>query len=315
MPIARAPRKQTPSHPGSDPSSGRSRSTPRKRKFRAALFCFLACAAAVAETPLRVSVSDMAGTPEVALEKGTANVVADGPGGLKVTRFDGDFAGRIDLKPLSVDPLKFDLIKVEVKADRGAFLRFSLENFPTAGQLSHWYVLDTARGAFDWRTIWIDLNKPEEIKDAGTYKGMGEADADARGLRFDGNVKDLKRVAQGAGRSTWIGSIRFCRKAVDLDWDQTKFSHAWEKGKDLVYTYPLTVTNKLGKPVTAELRLFPFRAAGSPQGVAAATLSAEKIPLAAGETKTVEARVSLPAAFAVQAAPLYAEPFEIRASA
>jgi hypothetical protein len=282
----------------------------------AVFLCWLTGVASAEETrQLSVLANTMTGGPEVTLEKGAANVAAEGPQGLKVTRFDSDFGGRIDLKPVAIDPLKFDLIKVEVKADRGAFLRFSLENFPRPGQLSHWYVLDTARGAFEWRTIWIDLNKPEEIKEAGTYKGMSEADPAARGLRFDGMVKDLKRVAQGEGRSIWLGRIRFCHKVVDLDWDQTKFSYSWEKGKDLVYTYPLMVTNKLDKPVTAVLRLLPFRDAELSPGVGAATLSAEKIPLAAGETKTVEAKVSLPAAFAAGAAPLYAETFEVRAEA
>lgn len=267
------------------------------------------------EQPLSVLANAMTASQGITIERGEANFAAEGPNGLKVNRFDSDFGGRIDLKPLAIDPLKFDLVKVEVKADRGAFLRFSLENFPKPGQLSHWYVLDTARGAFDWQTIWIDLNKPEEIKEAGTYKGMSEADPTARGLRFDGMVKDLKRRAQGEGRSIWLGRIRFCHKAVDLDWDQTKFSYTWENGKDLVYRYPITVTNKLDKPATALLRLFPFKAADAPGGVAKGMLSTERVSLATLETKTIEAVISLPAAFAAKAPPLYCEPFEVHAEA
>ncbi len=159
------------------------------------------------------------------------------------------------------------------------------------------------------------MNKPEEIKPAGTYKGMGESDPAARGLRFEGVVKDLKRADQGPGRSIWMGAIRFCRKSVDLDWDQTKVSWRWEKGKDLIYSYPLRVTNKLDRPVAAALRLFPFRVGESAAGAGTATLPVSRISLAAGETKTVEATVSLPAEFAAKAAPLYAEPFEVRAVA
>jgi hypothetical protein len=279
-----------------------------------AIATFLFTSLAIAqEAPLSVLADPMTGGPQVVMEKGTPSIVAEGPAGAKVTRFDDAFAGRIDLAPRSIDPHKFELIKVEVKADRGAFLRFSLENFPQPGQLSHWYVLDTARGAFGWRTIWIDLNKPEEIKAAGTYKGMGESDPAARGLRFDGLVKDLKRAAQGPGRSIWVGPVRFCRKAVDVDWDQTTFSQKWVKG-DLLYTYPVTVTNKLDRPVTAALRLLPFRADATP-GAASATLSSSQISLAAGEKKTVEATISLPATAAGKAEPLYAEPFEVRAFA
>lgn len=275
----------------------------------------LAAVASAEQSPLTALANAMTGSPEAAIEKGTAIVAAEGPQGTKVTRFDSEFAGRIDLAPLKIDALKVDLIKVEVKADRGAFLRFSLENYPQPGQLSHWYVLDTARGAFDWRTIWIDLNKPEEIKEAGTYKGMSAADPSARGLRFDGFVKDLKRSAQGTGRSVWLGRIRFARQAIHLDWDQTKFAYTWGKGKDLVYTFPLTVTNKLDKPVTASLRLFPFGAHDPSLGRATAALAAKTVSLAAGESKTTEARISLPAKFAASAPPLYAETFEVRAEA
>jgi hypothetical protein len=274
------------------------------------LFASLAIAQ---NAPLSVVAEPMAGGPELVLERGAANIVAEGPAGAKVMRFDDEFAGRIDLAPRGIDPHKYELIKIEVKADRGAFLRFSLENFPQPGQLSHWYILDTARGAFGWRTIWIDLNKPEEIKAAGTYKGMGDTDPSARGLRFDGVVKDLKRAAQGPGRSISLGPVRFCRKAVDVDWDQTTFAQKWVKG-DLVYTYPVTVTNKLDRPVTAALRLLPFRADATP-AAASAMLSAGRVPLAAGEKKNIEATITLPAAAAAKAEPLYAEPFEVRATA
>lgn len=281
--------------------------------LRSTLFCLIG-SLALAQEPLSTLVNSMGGGPEVVLEKGVSTVAAEGPKDAKVTRFDDAFAGRIDLAPRALDPHKYELIKVEVKADRGAFLRFSLENFPQPGQLSHWYVLDTARGAFDWRTIWIDLNKPEEIKAAGTYKGMGDADLNARGLRFDGVVKDLKRAAQGEGRSIWLGPVRFCHKAVDVDWDQTTFSMGRGGGDLLSYTYPLKVTNKLDRPITAGLRLLPFRADSTP-GMATARLSADSIPLAAGESKVVEATISLPVAAVEKAEPLYAEPFEVRASA
>jgi hypothetical protein len=245
---------------------------------------------------------------------GGLRVAAEGPKGGNVLRADESFTGRIDLKTRNINPINFHLIKVEVKADRGAFLRFSLENFPRAGELSHWYVLDTARGAFEWRTIWIDLNKPEEVKAAGTYKGMGEANPEARGLRFDGSVKDLKRAAQGSARSIWLGPIRFCRKAIDLDWDMTKFTCVSEKGKDLVYTYPLTIANKLDKAVTAKLKILPFVLEGETQN-SSAVLSAESVQLAAGETRTVEAKVTLPVAVVEKSPPLYTERFEVRAEA
>lgn len=275
----------------------------------------VAAQATAAETQLNFAVSNMDGDSAVVIEKGEPQIVVEGPQATKVSRFDSDFGGRIDLKPLQVDPHKFDLIKVEVKADRGAFLRFSLENFPQPGQLSHWYVLDTARGPLDWQTIWIDLNKPEEVKEAGTYKGMSENDPSARGLRFDGFVKDLKRAAQGPGRTVWLGKIRFCNQAVDLDWDQAKFSYTWAQGKDLVYTYPLAVTNKLDKPITATLGIAPFRVAGEKSGSATAKLASEQIALAPRESKMIDAVITLPAAVAAKSPPLYTETFQVSAAA
>ena len=129
--------------------------------------------------------------------KGDAQVVHEGPKGEKVLRTTGSFSGHVDLKSKRIDPKDHDLLKMEVKADARAFLRLSLENYPQPGDLSHWYVLDTARGAFGWRTIWLDLRRPEEIKPAGAYKGMAEKDPTARGLRFTGSVANTKRSIQG----------------------------------------------------------------------------------------------------------------------
>lgn len=241
---------------------------------------------------------------------GAARIVREGPGGRAVLRADGRFSGRIDLKAKGIAPRDFDLLKVQVKADRGAFLRFSLENYPGPGDLSHWYVLDTSRGAFDWRTIWIDLRRPEEIKLAGAYKGMAKADPTLRGLRFDGFVKDLKRATQGPGRRLWLGPVRFVRSAVDVDWDQSKAPYTWGAGEVLAFTYPIVVTNRLDRPLTAVLKLVPFQA-----DEAAATLSADTLALKPGETRTVQARIALPAAVASAKPPLYCERFELRASA
>ncbi len=242
--------------------------------------------------------------------QGAAAVVAEGPGGRKVLRADGQTTVRIDLGKLGVDPLHCDLMKLEVKADRAAFLRVSLENFPTAGDLSHWYVLDTARGAFDWRTIWVDLNRPEEIKAAGTYKGMEKEDPNARGLVITGNVKDLNRKAQGPGRSIWLGPVRLAKKAVDLDWDQREAPYRFDGSGNLTFTFPLRVTNRLDQPVTAVLELEPVDAVH-----AEAQLSKTEVSLAPKQMQTVQASLTLPAAAVRQAPPLYCERFEARASA
>ena len=269
----------------------------------------LANAAGAAATLSRV-VATMGSLDGVAIEHGAVAVAPEGPGGAKVARCDGRFAGRIDLKRLGIEPRDYDLLKVEVKADARAFLRLSLENYPEAGDLAHWYVLDAARGAFGWRTIWVDLRRPEEVKKAGTYKGMAAADASLRGLLFSGNVGETKRAAQGPGRSIWLGPIRFASKAVDLDWDQAKAPYTWGRGQDLVFTYPLTVRNRLDKPVAAVVRLVPFGARE-----AKGSLSQARVELGPKASAVVQARIALPAAVAAGAAPLTCERFEARAHA
>jgi len=284
--------------------------TPRRWLVAPTAALVLALAAApVAGAGLSRLVAAMDSKDGLALT-GAAAVVPDGPGSRKVLRLDGSFTGRIDLAAKKIDPGAYDLLKMQVKADGRAALRVSLENYPKPGDLSHWYVLDAARGRFGWRTIWIDLRRPEEIKAAGTYKGMAKTDPSARGLRLLGGARTLRASLQGPGRRLWLGPIRFARKAVDLDWDQSRAPHTWGKGKDLVFTYPLRVTNRLDKAVTAELSLVPFQVTS-----AKATLSARRVTLKPRQTQIIQATVRLPAAVAAKAEPLYCERFEARARA
>jgi hypothetical protein len=166
------------------------------------------------------------------------------------------------------------------------------------------------RGQFGWKTIWIDLTAPEEIKVAGEYKGMASKDLGLRGLQFMGSVKDTRRLMQGAGRRIWLGRARFTKEAVHLDWDQQKAPYKWTPGGDFAFSYPLTVTNRLNRPVTAVLSLLPFQAVFAHGG-----LAQDRVALQPGETKTVDASVVLPGNVAVRERPLYCEAFEARACA
>jgi hypothetical protein len=76
-----------------------------------------------------------------------------------------------------------------------------------------------AEGAFSGR---IDLQRPEEIKEAGSYKGMETADPSLRGLRIAGFIAETHRLSQPPDRRIWLGPLRLVKKAVDLDWDQRR---------------------------------------------------------------------------------------------
>lgn len=278
---------------------------------------WISAAPTVSAGELSKIVTDMQSAEALDLTKGTLKP-ASGPNGGKALLFSdatGSFAGRIDLIALGVNPKDFDLIKIEVKADRGAFMRIGVENHPNAADLSYWYILDSLRGPFEWKTIWVDLTRPEEIKSRGGKrqswrKGMAEGSEKAQGIVIRGNVSDRNRKEQGPNRRIWLGKLRFVKEAVHLDWDQTKAPYTWGDGKDLVYTYPLTVTNKLDKPVTAKLRLAPFEAKE-----ARAALEQETVQLKPKEAKTVKAMLTLPAAVAAMKEPLYCERFSAFARA
>lgn len=239
-------------------------------------------------------------------------MAAEGPGGERVAQFDGAFEVAIDLGAAESEshPGKFELIKLPVRADAHAFLVVSLENFPKPGEMSRWYVLDGQRTQQPWRTIPIDLNKPEEIKEAGTYKGMADTSGKTCRLVIQGSISEIRRSIQGPGRTIRLGDPRLARKAIDIDWDQSQAPYTWEKGKDLVFSYTLSVANRMKRPVRATIALEPLE-----KGKSKAVVAPAELPLGAGETKTVQATITLPASEAAKAAPLYCERYEVRAAA
>ena len=268
------------------------------------LACFGFVGASTAEDGRRLKlVHPMDVTEGLNLGDSSARLDAAGPEGEKVLRCDGYFAGRIDLGALGIDPRDYDTLMIEAKGGRGVFTRVSLENYPGEGELSHWYVLDGARGPFDWKTIRIDLRKPEEIKPPRGDKGMASKDTSLRGLQFMG------RPGRGADQLL-LGRIRIVKKAIDLDWDQRKAPYTWGKGKDLIFEYPLELTNRTQKSLTAKLWTEPFEVTH-----AKAELAEGSVELTPGQTKTVTARVSLPASVAAEKDPLYTERFTVFAEA
>ncbi len=266
------------------------------------ILLFFQPAPTAGQTPQSTVLASMGHPSSINLSAGTPRVVP-GPTGGNVLQFEGRFTGTIDLEERGIEIDQYDLITLRVKADRAAFLRVSLDHYPWSDKQARWYVLDGMRGPVGWRTIWIDLRRPEE----GRFK---EAARSQLTLHVSGFHKDTGRSIQGQDRTMMLGEVRAVEKAVDLDWDQRRVSHAWKPGAGLTQTYPLTVTNRLDRPVTAEVSLVPVQTR-----YASATLSREQVELAPHEQTTVQATVRLPAEAAEQAQPLYAERFEARARA
>lgn len=269
-----------------------------------AMLIFIACETAQAQDKRVVNIGRMDAARNFTMLEGDVSIVPEGPDQARVSRFDDKFSLRIDLGPSGVKLTEFDLLKLDVKSDAHGFMVVSLENYPRPGDLSHWYVLDSARVELPWHTISIDLNRPEEVVPVGKFKGMESVDPQARGLRIRGHVTDIRRSIQGSGRSLWLGNLRLVRRTIDLDWDQSQAPYSWGDGQDLVFKYPLTLTNRTDEPVSATVRLSPIEAKS-----AQSAISREKVELKPRETKAIEARISLPAQVARNAAPLYCERF------
>jgi hypothetical protein len=64
--------------------------------------------------------------------------VVPGPTGGEVLRFDGRFAGTINLEERGIEIGRYDLLTLQVKADRAAFLLVSLDQHPWSGQQARW---------------------------------------------------------------------------------------------------------------------------------------------------------------------------------
>ncbi|MEQ8787931.1 MAG: hypothetical protein RIC55_16615 [Pirellulaceae bacterium] len=253
----------------------------------------------------------------------SATISAEGDDALVRVIDKGDIAQphktlerRIDLAELGVDPGDYDFLKLEVKADRGAFLVVSLENYPAPGPTSIWYVLDAMRGPFEQRTIWVDLQRPEELK---LPKQGQQSESKSPTLLLRGDVKHTRREGEPPGEHLWIGEMRLVKAPLRLDWDQRLAPFEWggdadhstgAVDEDLIFRYPLEVRNALNKPVTARLRLEPFDVTH-----ARAELEASEVALAPGETKIVEARIILPGRVAASKPPLYCERFQAIAEA
>lgn len=287
---------------------------------RVLLGCWLAAALLVgpagpaAGQELATTVARMDSSDDAVFTAGTPRVVA-GPNGRKALRFDREsFSCRIDLAAQGVKPGACDLIKIQVRADRGAVMKVALQGHPDGGDTSYWWALDSMRAGFDWQTIWIDLGVPEEIKEFGGTKrrwreGMADRDA-GPALLIDGSIKDLKSAGQGSHRRFWLGEVRFAREAVHVDWNQSKAPYTWGDGKDLVFTYPIQVTNRLDTPITARLELKPVEVEH-----ARASLEQKSVKLGARQTTTVAAEIMLPAAVAKAKEALYCERFALHARA
>jgi len=261
---------------------------------------------------LSTTIDPMDGTGPIAFGEGAPDVVDAGPNGGDVLRFEGrgsggktgrvdaKFSATIDLASQGIDLRKYDLMKLQVKADRAAFLHVAADNVPDDGTKANWWVLDALRGPIGWRTIWMDLDLPETVdQEAGTT---------SQKLHIQGYIKDTGRSKQPDERRIWLGELRAARRAVSIDWDQTSFTTRRTSGGDLVYEYPVEVRNELSQSITAELALEPKDAPS-----ARASLEKTSLELGGGATETVRASLRLPAESADE--PLYTERFRLDAQA
>lgn len=262
---------------------------------------------------LSTVIAPMTSESDLDIEDGSPVIAEQGPEGGKVFRFEGrengGFTGRkdaafsasIDLSKRGVKLEEYDLLKLQVKADRAAYLHVSVDNFPASGRRANWWVLDALRPAFDWKTIYIDLDLPETL---------GSTDNASPTLHLSGFVKDTGRSIQPDERKFWLGDLRATKQAVGVDWDQRTFTQKTDDQGDVIYEYPVEVTNHLDKSVTARLAIRPYEASS-----ANASLEKTSVSLGPGQQTTVRATLRLPDTKVGQVDPLYTERFTVSARA
>jgi hypothetical protein len=100
--------------------------------------------AAAHAADLSRTAAEMDDVSQVDVKEGTPKLETLQTGGTAL-RFDEPFSFRVDLKARDIEPRKFDLIKLQVKADRAAFLRVAVENHPRPGDISYWQFVKDKR--------------------------------------------------------------------------------------------------------------------------------------------------------------------------
>lgn len=265
--------------------------------MRYAIFVITAFLVLPVASAASATIASMDGVDDLNYSKGAPEVVPAGPNGGDVSKFNGSFAAT--LNP-DVDLREYDLLKIQMKAERSAFAHLTVDNVPWEDKRGNWYFLDGLQPGFDWKTIWIDLDRPE----SGLRSSTGEEETT---IKLNGQIKDTGRSTQNA-ENIWIGDIRAVKEVVEVDWNQSEASYSWSD--DLVYTYPLRVSNVHDEPVNATLSLNGYEAPH-----ASATLSEDQVELQPGESTTVTATLTLPSDVADSAEQLYTERFRVTAEA
>ena len=146
----------------------------------------------------------------------------------------------------------------------------------------------------EWQEAFLDLRHDDD-------GGASDAPEGKTRLMFSMSLHDLGGLGANPVLAVRLADVRFechpIRLAVDLEDVETIRSD-----RQVGQRYPLKVTNKTTEPQVVNLRV--DRAGLERFGV---TLAADRVELAPGETKTIEAEITVPADKAAELPPLTME--------
>lgn len=203
----------------------------------------------------------------------------------------------IDLKKLGVDPHDYDELRFDLKPlGSQVGLHAALFGMPGPNDVSSWYT-KFRTGTGEWAFGRFELRVDDDgafLYPENVQTGLLRFDLSPRLLGFPGEPKWRKAILRNPCLIKWAVATDFEPRDVMIVTDD----------KEIAYTFPLRLTNRMDKPVTAIIEIDPEKGLKS---FATEPSGKTSVELAAGAEKIVPIRIFMTAAVAKALAPGYGE--------
>ncbi len=231
--------------------------------------------------------------------KGTFRHVLDAESGRFALEYEEALAGTstefwLDLD--AVAPGRFDLLRFDWRSTGDAVLpRVSLEGFPEPEGQRNYYLNKNPATPGQWQRVWLDLGLDDDHPFLGKITGLPEG---KMRLRVRLSLNPVAPQSPTPRVIFRLSEAMLVRLPVAVTGD-LRAIRAVDAGGRVGQTYTLKLRNRTAAPLRAALYL---DSAGLRDF--AVELEASQVELAAGETRSVEARVTADKARTARLAPL-----------
>lgn len=238
--------------------------------------------------------------------KGTFRHIADAGSGRLALEYDEALDGTatefwVDIPRAEIG--RYDVLRFDWLSTGAAVLaRVSLEGFPAAGGQRNYYLNKNPGQPGQWQRVWLDLGLDDDHPFLGKVDGIPEG---KMRLRFRLGLNPVAPQAAKPRVVVRLGDALLLRQPVTMTGDLREI-HAVDKDGLVGQLYPLRIRNCTDAPQrvavyldTAGLREFR------------AELPEARFALAAGESRTLTARVVMDKTRAARLTPLYSEAADV----